>query len=631
MPKANQILKGLKKLKATGLSAEWRLLKQEKVFKGTAKINGENFEEYCDFLSKLLSDSGSESKSVKDKIKKYTGSSKGPGIIAPQIKLLSPKLAIIANSVQEDDEAPEFEARLEKLKTSIKQVSGTPAGDGAKLKASEASLFARKENFEQANTLLAEAEVLLEEMDDEGEDDGEPLVSPQKIKLFMKKAKNNPHPFACGIGSDGFIFTMNKVNKKPKALANNMKRDAGTPKVSFGLLTLEGKTLVLDLHRKPLPKMARSMKFWLKENKPLPAQKVRLMENGEEIPLTAEELAEEITEYEPLVLKALKSGAGDSQKINAIWAFANEKAGAGNYGSTMKALSALDKLLAEATGSKGESEASDTIPEAPPVTDSNSADQLSARIKGLIPQIKKAVKTSAGNDAKLKVSEAGVFARKKDFDQANALLDEAEQLLSQPSGGSPEATKWKAYQEALSGLFAKAMVFNPDNRSQLEAAWAMATEKAEGGDYATALKIAAKLKPALDAVVNSGAVTTDTEKTESEKQSAKSESTTADEVDQAASVKDAIDGWQSAQRDMATNLKAVEKTIAAADHPSAAEALIELKAVRSQLNGTPDTMQKVLETEKYLQQDDVVEDVCDLAQDIRTPLLAAIAQLKAVL
>ena len=60
-------------------------------------------------------------------------------------------------------------------------------------------------------------------------------------------------------------------------------------------------------------------------------------------------------------------------------------------------------------------------------------------------------------------------------------------------------------------------------------------------------------------------------------------------------------------------------------------ALLELKAVRSQLSGTPDTMQKVREIEKYLHQDEIVEDVCELADDIRTPMLAATAQLKSVL
>ncbi|MGC3968494.1 MAG: hypothetical protein QM775_14285 [Pirellulales bacterium] len=81
---------------------------------------------------------------------------------------------------------------------------------------------------------------------------------------------------------------------------------------------------------------------------------------------------------------------------------------------------------------------------------------------------------------------------------------------------------------------------------------------------------------------------------------------------------------------MTDKLKAVEKEITGAKHPESATALLELKAVRSQISGTPDTKQKVTEMEKYLNEDDAVQDICDLAQDIREPLLKATARLKAV-
>ncbi len=62
----------------------------------------------------------------------------------------------------------------------------------------------------------------------------------------------------------------------------------------------------------------------------------------------------------------------------------------------------------------------------------------------------------------------------------------------------PAAANWAKVQTALEALYTKAMGNNPANRSQLTAAWAMATEKAETGDFKTALAIAAKLKPALE-------------------------------------------------------------------------------------------------------------------------------------
>jgi len=51
------------------------------------------------------------------------------------------------------------------------------------------------------------------------------------------------------------------------------------------------------------------------------------------------------------------------------------------------------------------------------------------RLAALVPEIKSVAGTPSGDEAKLKASEAGVFARKKEFAQANALLDQAEAAL----------------------------------------------------------------------------------------------------------------------------------------------------------------------------------------------------------
>ena len=59
------------------------------------------------------------------------------------------------------------------------------------------------------------------------------------------------------------------------------------------------------------------------------------------------------------------------------------------------------------------------------------------RLKAFLPEVKSAAGTPAGDAAKLKVSEAGVFAKKKDFVQANELLDEAEEALHGGGTGLP--------------------------------------------------------------------------------------------------------------------------------------------------------------------------------------------------
>src|SRR4029453_4215631 len=54
-----------------------------------------------------------------------------------------------------------------------------------------------------------------------------------------------------------------------------------------------------------------------------------------------------------------------------------------------------------------------------------------ARLSALVPSVKAAIAAGGPSalDIKLKVSEAGVFATKKNFDQANLLLNEVEERL----------------------------------------------------------------------------------------------------------------------------------------------------------------------------------------------------------
>jgi hypothetical protein len=75
-----------------------------------------------------------------------------------------------------------------------------------------------------------------------------------------------------------------------------------------------------------------------------------------------------------------------------------------------------------------------TQPQAQPGTDLH-ADMFKARMTALIPKIKEAAASGnpAAQDIKLKASESGVFASKKDFARANLLLDEVEVLLQSPA------------------------------------------------------------------------------------------------------------------------------------------------------------------------------------------------------
>lgn len=292
----------------------------------------------------------------------------------------------------------------------------------------------------------------------------------------------------------------------------------------------------------------------------------------------------------------------------------------------------------------GEPSAGESIPPPPPLSgteppgpSSESAESMSRavdaatafkeRLTTLLPKIKSAVGTPAGDEAKLKASEAGVFARKQDFDQANVLLDQVERVLDASTGSardsSPASTEnlGVLFNRRLSGLVAKikAAAGTPaGDGAKLKASEAgvMARNK----DFERAGELLDQAEQLLDAPVS-----------ETSQPSSEAALAEALEAAQPATLKQAIAAWKSAQNLMVFKLKAIEKIIASSDHPDVARALVELKAVRSQLSGTPDTLQKVQEVEAYLTRDDVVQSVCELADDIRAPLLASTAQLKSIL
>lgn len=133
------------------------------------------------------------------------------------------------------------------------------------------------------------------------------------------------------------------------------------------------------------------------------------------------------------------------------------------------------------------------------------------RLKEVIPRIKEAAGTPVGNDAKLKASEAGTFAAKKEFEQANVLLDQAEGLLDgkiQPSNKETPApdslddrnvvTKWNEVRTELQPRIDKATENGTVLATKINAAWAVGIESAGKGDFDKAHKVASKLGETLD-------------------------------------------------------------------------------------------------------------------------------------
>ena len=140
---------------------------------------------------------------------------------------------------------------------------------------------------------------------------------------------------------------------------------------------------------------------------------------------------------EPLIAAALRVQRGDTTKIRAVADFAREKGGNGNPAAGLKALDTLEQLLRAAASAPpppgGEAQGQSVEPGA----------AFNARLAALMPKVKEAIAAAAPNatDIKLKVSEAGVFARKREFDRAHVLLDEAEDLMQGRDGAAPPKPK----------------------------------------------------------------------------------------------------------------------------------------------------------------------------------------------
>lgn len=146
---------------------------------------------------------------------------------------------------------------------------------------------------------------------------------------------------------------------------------------------------------------------------------------------------------EKQVLERLRDGVGDVSKLRAVAEFVREKSGAGNYKVALQGIDGLKKLL----GAVGSTQSDPPPPPPPPPPgqgkvepkpgpQSDEAKAFNQRLAALMPTIKEAIGKGgeAGVDIKLKTSQAGFAAGKKDFELANALLDEVEAALSKPQG-----------------------------------------------------------------------------------------------------------------------------------------------------------------------------------------------------
>ena len=142
-----------------------------------------------------------------------------------------------------------------------------------------------------------------------------------------------------------------------------------------------------------------------------------------------------LIELLPQIKQAAGTAAGNHAK--ALAGDASKLAKAKQFDEANVALDEIEALL-----DKAGSEATD------------SAARFKQRLATLVPQIKQAMGTAPGDQAKLRASEAAALARKKELGQAHALLDEVESLLrsgaakGEPTAADDLVTLWRDAKES---------------------------------------------------------------------------------------------------------------------------------------------------------------------------------------
>ncbi len=204
----------------------------------------------------------------------------------------------------------------------------------------------------------------------------------------------------------------------------------------------------------------------------------------------------------PKVKEAITAGGENGTnvklKVSEAGVFARKK----EFPQANALLDDAEKLMAPAS----------TIPPAPPLPGEKPATTapttpadpetvaFNARLAALMPKVKEAIVAGGdkGTDVKLKVSEAGVFARKKEFNPANALLDEVEKLIS-PSAPVADAAQYEARLAAIEARYQDVLKTNPVDANKMRAVFGYASEQAEAEQFVKAVAALGQLEKLLDA------------------------------------------------------------------------------------------------------------------------------------
>ncbi|MCR8827339.1 hypothetical protein [Pseudosulfitobacter koreensis] len=306
-------------------------------------------------------------------------------------------------------------------------------------------------------------------------------MSPENLdemQTLLKKARQKDLSFGLCLGKkpEDNVFFLD-LKKSGEVMARKAKAEGETGKLTYGTVGVKGKIATLMVEGKMLPGLAKNMKVFMTKN----GIKMKVV----------------ITDPSGQVLES--DGDEDEDDNDAV------------TDANAVDQSTDDTQGHDAPDDDGNDDVNDNADPA-----AGKWDQVAAALGPLAAKFDGASDPRAAQIVKAWAA-AEAAAGKGDYKSAMGVAVKLKPLLvagpadgasnSAPpnEAGNPDRKKWEAVQSPLEALYTKALGNNPANRSQLEAAWGMALEKAEGGDYAAALTIAGKLKPRLDEAANAAA------------------------------------------------------------------------------------------------------------------------------
>lgn len=203
-------------------------------------------------------------------------------------------------------------------------------------------------------------------------------------------------------------------------------------------------------------------------------------------------LLEAMAKIQPLLEKALASNANRKSDLVDTELHIRELTQSGQFVQAQAELVVFVKLLQSLAVA---------LPSADPTSNQDSEQDLGVlfnqRLKALLPQIKSVTDSVAVENARAKVGESAEFAKQKQFEMANELLDQAIEIVEQATDAARSKQTWEQSLARIEPAYQKALKGDPPDASKMRVIMNFATEQAAAGQYEKAQTALVRLEPLL--------------------------------------------------------------------------------------------------------------------------------------